>query len=72
MGREYKCSIAQNSSLQKKRSTGRMYACTSMMSPAVMLSLPVMDLATLHCTERSLLVMVTEPLALDADLGLCR
>ena len=43
-----------------------------MMSPVVVLSPPVMDLAIFLWVERSLLVIATEPLVLPDDPGLCR
>ena len=43
-----------------------------MMSPAIVFSPPVMDLAIFLWVERSLLVIATEPLVLLDDPGLCR
>ena len=51
---------AQNSSLQNRRSMGRIYAWASKMSLAVVLKPPVMTIATFHCTEHSLLVTLTD------------
>ena len=52
---------AWNSSLQNRRSMGRIYAWASKMSLAVVLKPPVMTIATFRCTEHSLLVTPTDP-----------
>ena len=65
-------SCGRNLQASDHQSEVRHPLCTFMMSPAVVLRLPVTDLVTLRCTERSLLVMVIEPLALATDLGLWR
>ena len=49
-----------------------MLAWASSVSPAVVLRAPVMVDTTLHCIERSLLVIATNPFILPSSLGLCK
>ena len=62
----------RNSSLQNRRSMGRIYTWASKTSLAIVLNPPVMIIATFRCTERSLLVMPTDPWVFLELAGLWR